>query len=113
MAVTKLKEVKVKDPYRKKANESDADRAVRVHAESRLKSEHARLVREAGKADLLEVKALQDEIAGVSTRKHSGVQELKLLAGRLSRECDRIIARDKANEIADEMIRIKLAAEVK
>lgn len=113
MPVTKLKEVKVKDPYRKKANESAADRAVRVHAETQLKSAHAAAVRDAQKADLMEIKILQDEIASVSTRKAGGIEELKLLSGRLSRECDRWLAREKANLIADEMIRIKLATEVK
>lgn len=108
--MTQVIDLNIKNPYRNKPSETEGARARRIQAEVSLKNAYMKEVREASKADGHKL-----ELALGAIKKGQPWEgkeaELKLLLGRAQREVDRLLAAEKANEYAREMIRIKFATD--
>jgi hypothetical protein len=102
------KKFHIKNVYRRMGNEQESTRARRIHTEQLLVNAYRKAEREAAKAEPEKIEAiLNDFVDGAPWE--GNVENLKLLAGRLERECDKVLAMKRRDEIAAEMLRIKLA----
>jgi hypothetical protein len=108
-----LIELKIKNVYRHKPSEDEGARARRIRAEQSLKNAYRKYSREAGKGNAEDVTEAAATVAVLSKKPLTieNISKLKLEAGRLGTACDRMLAVNKANDVAREMIRIKFATD--
>lgn len=105
-----MREIHIKNPHRRLGNENADTRMRRIHAEQALIRAYRKDAKEAAAASLGKVIAARNAVEQITLKQpDSQVEELKTRANRLSKECDRMLARKRMEAVAEEMVRIKLA----
>lgn len=105
--VPELKRVRLLNIYRYD-NESPDSRARRVPAEASMQRRYKDLL---GKAEVASEERLEHQIAALRGIRapHEDLENVKLHAGRVGREADRLLAVHGANRLAERMVELGCA----